>query len=237
MKKNVKGMFAAILILCGTMLFSSCEKYAETFVEGLFMGNLNAQKEKDKQHNLNNLLNWVAGQKTTQEAIDTYGLPNCFTVTELPIQFGNGEDAMAISPNVNVNDLCYVRCLFYSPDRPGCSVPRISGVVCNKRIAQDLVYIFRQLYDAKYPCVHSNDTQRIDKEKLLRFNYTYSYYFDQQAPEQATMAQQQGLAIVLNGNEAPTSSNDLAVRLFKEKGFKWGGDEPDGDRSYFEYGL
>ena len=46
------------------------------------------------------------------------------------------------------------------------------------------------------------------------------------------MTQQQGLAVVVNG-ERPLNSNDIAVRLFKERAFTWGGDEPNSDPNYF----
>jgi hypothetical protein len=40
------------------------------------------------------------------------------------------------------------------------------------------------------------------------------------------------MAVVVNDGEHLTRT-DLAVRLFKEKGFTWGGDEPDGNPNYF----
>ena len=46
------------------------------------------------------------------------------------------------------------------------------------------------------------------------------------------MEQQQGFGVVVNCDN-PLSADNLAVRLFKEKGFTWGGDQPDGDPIYF----
>ena len=63
-------------------------------------------------------------------------------------------------------------------------------------------------------------------------NFTYGYYYNQEEAETIPMAQQQGMAVVVNCEE-PLASNDLAVRLFKERGFTWGGDEPNGNPNYF----
>jgi hypothetical protein len=41
-----------------------------------------------------------------------------------------------------------------------------------------------------------------------------------------------GLSVTINAGK-PLASDDLAVKLFKEKGFKWGGDEPEGDPNCF----
>lgn len=82
---------------------------------------------------------------------------------------------------------------------------QIGGIVCDKRIASDLLYIFRELYEAK--CMVG-------------------------WADSILMEQQQGLGVVVDC-ENPLSANDLAVRLFKEKGFTWGGEQPDGNPNCF----
>ena len=104
------------------------------------------------------------------------------------------------------NDLCFVRCLDYSYAING-YVPRVGGVICNRCIAGDLLSIFRELYESKYVVIQT-------ESDIL------------------SMAQGQGMAVVVNSGE-PIAANDLAVRLFKERGFTWGGDEPNGNPNYF----
>ncbi|MBQ9262405.1 MAG: hypothetical protein IJ185_09950 [Prevotella sp.] len=79
----------------------------------------------------------------------------------------------------------------------------IRGLICDKSIASDIARIFRELYDANY-----------------------------QIEDAATELERQGLSVTINAGK-PLASDDLAVKLFKEKGFKWGGDEPGGDSNCF----
>lgn len=41
------------------------------------------------------------------------------------------------------------------------------------------------------------------------------------------------IAATLIISDKPLNTNDIAVRLFKDKGFTWGGDEPNGNPNYF----
>lgn len=230
MKQIMKWMFAAILFLSGTVMLSSCEKYVEDSVNGLFkplydeMDEYTAQK---KQARMDNLFNWKIGNTTDQEAIDKFGYDNCFQVMELTPEFWAGEYAPDISPAVDRSNLRLVRCLTNSEYGL-----RIGGLVCDKLIAKDLAEIFRQLYEAKYNVEAAMTAHAYCKENLTYENCTYSYFYDMNNPESATDTQQQGLSLVLNAS-TPLTSDDLAVKLFKQHGFKWGGDEPNGDPNCF----
>lgn len=164
-----------------------------------------------------------------QEAIDKFGYDNCFEVTEVPTSIWDNAGMNSISPNVDRNDLCLVRCLNYSYAINGYA-PHVGGLICNRRIGNELVEIFRELYEAKYVIVQTDALQARSKSGLQ--GCTYAYYYNQEEAETIPMAQQQGLAVIVNGGK-PLNTNDIAVRLFKDKGFTWGGDEPNGNPNYF----
>ncbi len=214
-KKNlVKTMFMNILTagIFATVL-ASCTSPMEDISEGLVNGvadkmldskGQKEREEKQKQERLDILLNWNIGSEVDQEAIDKFGYDNCFQATEVPASLWDKAGLNTNSSDVDINDLRFVRCLIYTYAINGYA-PRVGGLICNKRIAGDLVSIFRQLYEAKFV---------VDQDGTI------------------PMVQQQGMAVVVISEE-PLTSNDLAVRLFKERGFTWGGDEPNGNPNYF----
>ena len=213
MKKNAKSIIIASMIISWNVTFTSCSNPIEDITHGLVYGiadqlldskDQQQQKENLQQERFNNLVNWNVGSEVDQEAVDKFGYDNCFRATEVPSTIWDLTGTDGISPDINSNDLCLVRCLNYSHAGNGYA-PYIGGVICNKRIANDLVWIFRELYEAKFVVVQSGFT---------------------------TMAQEKGLAVVVNSDKTLTA-NDIAVRLFKERGFSWEGDKPDGDPYYF----
>ena len=198
MKKIAKSIMIASLIISWNVTFTSCSNPIEDIAEGLVNGIgdqlLNPDKYAERkeaerqQERFDNLVNWNVGCEVDQESINKFGYDNCFQITD----------------DSNPDGLCLVRYLRYNSATDG-QTANISGIVCDKRIASDLVYIFRELYEAKCMVGRADTIQ---------------------------MEQQQGLGVVVNC-EKQLSASDLAVRLFKEKGFTWGGDQPDGDPNCF----
>jgi len=240
MKKVYTSIIAAILIISGNMTLTSCTGTMEDITDGLVNGiaeqifDVKGQQEraeKKKKERLDDLANWRMGREVDQEAIDLFGYDNCFQISEVPTSVWDKAGTNGISPNVNKNDLCLVRCLTYIYAINGYA-PNIGGIICNKRIANDLVYIFRELYEAKYVVVQTDASLEYDKSRMQMLNFTYGYYYNPEEALNTPLEQQQGMAVVLNCKK-PLNTNDIAVRLFKERGFKWGGDEPNGDTNYF----
>ena len=241
-KKNlVKTMFMNILAVgTFTFTFTSCSNPMEDIAHGLVYGiadqmvdskGQKEREEKQKQERLDNLLNWNMGSEVDQEAIDKFGYDNCFQATDVPTSIWENAGTSGIIPDIDRNDLCFVRCLNYNYAINGYAT-YIGGLICNRRIASDLVYIFRELYEEKYIVVQTDASLAYKESRMKMLNLTYGYYYNQEEAEHIPVAQQQGMAIVVNCEE-PLASNDLAVRLFKERGFTWGGDEPNGNPNYF----
>ena len=211
-KKNlVKLMFMNILT-AGIFAFgfTSCSNPMEDIADGLVYGiadqlvDAKGQKERAEQQK-QEFLNNLSNWKIGSEVSQ-----------EAIVEFGYNNCFQVTEVPASIwekagtdamnNDLCFVRCLNYSYAING-YVPRVGGVICNRSIASELVSIFRELYEAKYVVVQT-------ESDIL------------------PMAQGQGMAVVVNSGE-PIAANDLAVRLFKERGFTWGGDEPNGNPNYF----
>ena len=139
-------------------------------------------------------------------------------------------------------------------------------LICNQMIAEDVMDIFRQLYEACYPierirpiCEFSNDD-----EQSMCANNTSCFCFRRVAGTQKLSKHAQGLAIDLNPLYNPhvkvrkgrqivhpaTAAHyadrtrpvphkiprqSLPYRLFRQKGFRWGGDwRSSKDYQHFE---
>ena len=198
MKKLAKSIMIASLIISWNVTFTSCsnplDDIAHDLVYNIDDQLLNPERYKEReeaqrqQERFDNLVNWKVGCVVDQESINKFGYDNCFQIMD----------------DSNPDGLCFVRYLRYN-NAAGGEMSQIGGIVCDKRIASDLLYIFRELYEAK--CMVG-------------------------WADSILMEQQQGLGVVVDC-ENPLSANDLAVRLFKEKGFTWGGEQPDGNPNCF----
>ena len=240
MKTKISSIIAITLIVSGMSTFTSCIGAMEDTADSLVDAIANKIVDKDgterkleqqKQERFDNMVNWVVGKETDQETINKFGYDNCFQVTEVPTTIWDKVGTDGISPEVNIGNLCYVRFLNYSYSLSG-HAPHIAAIICDRRIANDLLSIFRQLYESKYVIVQTDVSMENDRQRMKLLNVTYGYYYTPKNAKRIPMALQQGMAVVVNDGEHLTRT-DLAVRLFKEKGFTWGGDEPDGNPNYF----
>ena len=123
-------------------------------------------------------------------------------------------------------------------------------LVCNKRIATDLIDIFRSLYKAHYPIERMRliDDYEADDERSMRANNTSCFCYRAVSGSKKLSKHAQGLAIDINPlynpyqkgakvqpanarrycNRAASfpykiEKGDLLYRLFVSHGFSWGG--------------
>lgn len=220
MKKKFLNLFAIAII--GVLVSASCSEIEEL------------DRQVDEMH-LNNLKDWVVNGSTSEKAIAQFGYENCFKV--LPLQDYYWEDYQNsqhdATATMNRSDLMSVRSLVYCGT--SMSPLKTGEIICNKTIANDLLAIFRALYEAKYNVdavipLFMNNYQSLTEQANASSNNTFCFHFmGTPLPE----AHVKGLAVVLNPYTPPTT-DDLAVKLFKQYGFTWGGDSADGKRYYFE---
>ena len=147
---------------------------------------------------------------------------------------------------VPLEDLRYLRLPYIGFD----GRTRVGEMVCNKAIAEDLLSIFRSLYEARYP-VRSirlvDDFGGSDEESMAADN-TSCFNYRAVSGGRKLSKHAYGLAVDVNPLENPyvrgtsvkpaagapfadrsrafphkIDSSDLCCRLFREHGFSWGG--------------
>ena len=111
----------------------------------LATGTIKAQTREETK----TLKEWKAGSMVSDAAVKAAGLDFCFragAISDKVFERMKGKSYKNSCP-IPREELRYVRALHYDAD----GNIHLGEMVCNKAIAQDLVEIFRQLYDACYP--------------------------------------------------------------------------------------
>ena len=103
----------------------------------------------DVKDEMQSLREWKAGAVVSDKAIQSFGIDNCFGVDVISDAIIARMKGKSFKENSKISrsDLRYLRVLHV--DNKGAI--NIGEMVCNQQIANDLVAIFRQLYEARYP--------------------------------------------------------------------------------------
>ena len=150
------------------------------------------------------------------------------------------------APEIGWSDLRYLKLLYYDYN----GRVRKGEMVCNKAIAQDLLYIFKELYKAKYPIASIRLIDDFDGDDLrsMEANNTSCFNYRPKTSGSSLSAHALGLAVDVNPLQNPyvkgevvepesaaayadrsvafdhkITADDLCCRLFRERGFQWGG--------------
>lgn len=151
------------------------------------------------------------------------------------------------APKVNVDELRYLRILYCSYD----GRTKVGELVCNQAVSSDLLEIFKELYKQKYPIasVRLVDDFDADDEKSMAADNTSSFNFRTVDGKQTLSRHARGMAVDINPLYNPCvkgqkvqpatgkpyvdrtadfphkiTAEDLCCRLFKQHGWRWGGD-------------
>ena len=147
---------------------------------------------------------------------------------------------------IKLSDLRYLRLSyvdFYDHEQVG-------ELVCNKAIAEDLLAVFRDLYEARYPIrsIRLIDDFGGDDEASMAADNTSCFNYRKKTGMRELSKHALGLAVDINPFENPyvrparvrpvgasafadrtkdfphkIDKNDLCYRLFRAHGFSWGG--------------
>ncbi len=147
---------------------------------------------------------------------------------------------------ISLSDLRYLKLLYYDF---GGRVRR-GEMVCNKAIADDLLYIFKELYKAKYPIasIRLIDDFDGDDQRSMEANNTSCFNYRTKTSGTSLSAHARGMAVDVNPLQNPyvkgeivepeaareyadrtvdfphkITDDDVCCKLFRSRGFQWGG--------------
>jgi len=147
---------------------------------------------------------------------------------------------------ISLSDLRYLKLLYYDF---GGRVRR-GEMVCNMAIADDLLYIFKELYKAKYPIasIRLIDDFDGDDQRSMEANNTSCFNYRTKTSGTSLSAHARGMAVDVNPLQNPyvkgeiiepeaareyadrtvdfphkITDDDLCCKLFRSRGFQWGG--------------
>ena len=148
---------------------------------------------------------------------------------------------------IKLEDLRYLKLTYI--DFEGRS--QVGEMVCNKAIAEDLLAIFRALYEARYPIrsIRLIDDFDGDDNASMRADNTSCFNYREKTGMRSLSAHARGMAVDINPFENPyvrpggsikpvesreyadrskvfphkIDKDDLCYRLFRQHGFSWGG--------------
>ena len=175
-------------------------------------------------------------------------ISDLFTAEEIPDTVFSRMDGVSYGEGCIIprEELRYVRVLHMGFD----GETHIGEIVCNKVIAEDLLEIFKELYDQKYPIekILLVDDYGGNDELSMEDNNSSSFNFRPVAGTDRLSRHAYGLAIDINplynpyitsrgytpenagdyvdrsaDNPYKIDENDLCFKLFDDRGFTWGG--------------
>lgn len=204
------------------------------------------------------LNNWQAGTVVSEAAVKSVGIGKCFVAEEISdaVFRRMWQKSWKADCTLERSDLRYLKMLHRNAN----GKPQLGEMVVNAAIADKVLKIFRQLYDAGYRIERMVliDNYGANDEQSMQANNTSCFNFRLETNSKTRVSKHGlGLAIDINplynpyvkklskggydiepkggkpyafGRDKRTdipyiiNRNDLAYKLFKAAGFKWGGD-------------
>ena len=151
------------------------------------------------EDNLNTLHEWKAGDVVSAESVRCFGgIERCFATMEIPDAVWAKMQGKSYKENkyIKRDDLRYLKILHVDKDQK----IHLGEMICNKHIADILLRIFRQLYDANYPIERMvlPDEYDADDELQMRDNNTSCFCYRVVARSATLSYHARGLAVDLN---------------------------------------
>lgn len=145
------------------------------------------------------LTEWQAGRTVSQEAVDAFGgIDMCFAAEPIPDGVWQRMQGKTYkeNPYIGRDDLRHIRALHWDYDNQ----MHVGEMIVNKEIADRVVSILRQLFDAKYPIQRMllPDVYDADDETQMRDNNSSSFCYRAIAGSSKLSKHARGLAIDIN---------------------------------------
>ncbi len=122
---------------------------------------------------------WIAGANISEHSIEKYGVESYFVALPISDDIFSRIDGLSYKENCTVplDELRYIRLLHYNAN----GQITMGEMICNKKIREDILYIFRGLFDAKYPIerirlvdeYEANDTLSMINNNTSAFNFRF----------------------------------------------------------------
>ena len=144
------------------------------------------------------LRQWKAGTVVSADAVRAFGIDNCFKVEPISDALFARMQGKSYPKGCTVarSDLRHLKVLHVDID----GNIKIGEMVCNKAIAQDLLEIFRTLYDNRYPIERMVliDEYDADDDRSMRDNNSSCFCFRKVMGTQNLSKHARGLAVDIN---------------------------------------
>ncbi len=145
------------------------------------------------------LTEWQAGRTVSQEAVDAFGgIDKCFAAEPIPdgVWARMQGKTYKENPYIGRDDLRHIHALHWDYDNQ----MHVGEMIVNKEIADRVVSILRQLFDAKYPIQRMllPDVYDADDETQMRDNNSSSFCYRAIAGSSKLSKHARGLAIDIN---------------------------------------
>lgn len=194
--------------------------------------------------------NWVARTIVCDSLVNAYGLDSCFVAERINDRIFSRMKGKSWKTNCTISrdELRYVRVIHRNANGEN----QMGELVVNKSVVSDVIYIFRKLYEANYriELMTLIDEFDADDESSMSKNNTSSFNFRFVTGSHSQVSYHgKGRAIDLNPLYNPyvkgtkvspengrpyaykrdktvpylIDRNDLAYKLFRERGWRWGG--------------
>ena len=141
---------------------------------------------------------WKAGSIVSLNEVEAYGIDNCFVAEEISDEVFERMQGKSYKKNCTIprSQLRYLRLLH--KNNKGQIL--LGEMVCNVAIANDLVEIFRQLYEASYPIERMVliDDYNADDETSMRANNTSCFNYRTIAGSKKLSHHARGTAVDIN---------------------------------------
>lgn len=168
--------------------------------------------------------------------------------------------SMPYNANIDFDDLSYLKLTYYGFD----GKVHLGEMVVNKEISSDVLDIFRELYENKYPIEKIKLIDEYDANDNLSMldNNTSSFCYRTIKGSEKISNHGKGLAIDINPFQNPhvignttnpkeasyyadrskndvgmIKENDICYNAFIKRGFKWGGHWKNPDYQHFEKSI
>ena len=188
-------------------------------------------------------------QEEIVSSVDTVAVPEpVFTATPIPPEVERRMRGVSYPEDAEIQlaELRYLRLSYVDFD----GQDQVGEMVCNRAVAEDLLAIFRGLYEARYPIrsIRLIDDFDGDDEASMAADNTSCFNYRRKTGMRELSKHALGLAVDINPLENPyvrsgrvkpagaapyadrsqafphkIDKNDLCYKLFRERGFTWGG--------------